>query len=400
MLPSPQGDEVSVEMRLINVHTLDLESFDSSDKPNERYAVFSHTLGRNEVDFVDYASARSQLNNLLSQSQTDDPTTGVAKIAEACLQCRNLQLDYLWTYTCCIDKRSLAELVESVNSMFNWYNEAEICLAYLADVGEAYQNFPDSVWFARGWTLQELLGSRDIRFFDRAWTEVGTKTSLSSEIEKATRISQKHLKDFKTASVATRMSWQAYRTTTKIEDLAYSMFGIFDLGIDLRYGEREKAFRRLQEEIIKRYPLDESILAWSFNGCGSDGLKGVLAPRPSCFKDCGDLTVASPSQKYEYRNVYMITNRGLEISVSFIASKMAYFLKAEALKSRLKGVNLTLNCWKEAKPSPATVMIRLVKDDKGFFHRTNCDELDWAETVVPPKTLNEKYITTAIPVHL
>ena len=89
--------------------------------------------------------------------------------------------------------------------------------------------------------------------------------------------------DFKTASIATRTSWQAGRQTTRAEDLAYSMFGIFDVGLDLRYGERDKAFERLQEQIINSYPLDESVLAWTSKELGDDKQPGILAPGPDCL---------------------------------------------------------------------------------------------------------------------
>ena len=383
-----------IEMRLINVYTLNIESFEESD---QKYAILSHRWSKNEVKYSEYASVKSQIAHQLSGD--GDGNTGIGKIAGACLQCQALGLQYLWIDTCCIDKMSSAEEIESINSMFNWYKEAEICLAYLADVGEApYQSFSESVWFTRGWTLQELLASRNVTFFDRYWHELGTKTSLSSDIEKATRISHKHLEDFRSASIATRMSWQAGRTTSRTEDLAYSMFGIFDVGMDVRYGEREKAFRRLQVEIINHYPLDESILAWQAPGAGKRG--GVLASHPSCFKDSAHFTVASPVHKYQPRVVYQTTNRGLEISASFIKSKFSYLFNREVLKSKLEEVDLTLNCWDEGKPSPATVVLHLVRDERGFFHRTNCDQLDWAKVVSRSRFKHGMDLTDPIPVNL
>ena len=384
-------------MRLLNVHTLDIETF---DQPEEKYAILSHRWGKSEVKFVDLPDAKGEINEQLSEEQPDDPTTGTAKIAKACFQCRELQLKYLWIDTCCIDKRSSTEESESINSMFNWYNEAEICLAYLADVGEApHQKFSDSVWFTRGWTLQELLASRNVFFFDREWTEIGTKTSLSSEIERASRISHEHLIDFRTACIATRMSWQAGRTTTRTEDLAYSLFGIFDVAMDLRYGEREKSFRRLQEEIINRYPLDESILAWEAPGADKRG--GVLAPNPSCFKNSAHLTVTSPIHRYRPREVYRVSNKGLEISVPFVTNPLHYLIGNPAiLVPMLKKAGLTLNCWKEGQPSPATVVIQLKKDDRGFFQRTNCDKLNWAKAVSRTKTWDGMPLTAPIPVQL
>lgn len=74
------------------------------------------------------------------------------------------------------------------------------------------------------------------------------------------------------------MSWQAGRKTTPTEDLAYFLFGLFDVAMDLRYGERDKAFRRLQEQIVHSYSRDVSILGWGSDGLGDDKSSGVLAP--------------------------------------------------------------------------------------------------------------------------
>ncbi|EJF62054.1 hypothetical protein DICSQDRAFT_169632 [Dichomitus squalens LYAD-421 SS1] len=58
-----------------------------------------------------------------------------------------------------------------------------------------------------------------------------------------------HAKSLDRFSVAQRISWAAMRETTKKEDRAYSLLGIFTLNLPTLYGEEERAFRRLQEEI-------------------------------------------------------------------------------------------------------------------------------------------------------
>jgi hypothetical protein len=48
------------------------------------------------------------------------------------------------------------------------------------------------------------------------------------------------------------MLWIEKRETTRKEDKAYSLLGIFDVYMPLIYGEgRESAFKRLREEIDK-----------------------------------------------------------------------------------------------------------------------------------------------------
>lgn len=65
--------------------------------------------------------------------------------------------------------------------MWNWYSNAAICLAYLADVEHGNDNavaesFSQSEWFNRGWTLQELLAPRDLLFLDAQWNLIGRRS--------------------------------------------------------------------------------------------------------------------------------------------------------------------------------------------------------------------------------
>jgi hypothetical protein len=59
------------------------------------------------------------------------------------------------------------------------------------------------------------------------------------------------------------MSWMAGRKTTREEDIAYCLLGIFDINMPLLYGEGSNAFKRLQEEIIKQ-STDHSLFAWQW----------------------------------------------------------------------------------------------------------------------------------------
>ncbi len=124
--------------------------------------------------------------------------------------------------------------------------------------------FLKSKWFSRGWTLQELVAPHTVLFFDSDWLFFGTKESLKSGIEGRTGIPQRILDDstrFQSCSIACRMSWAATRQTTRIEDTAYCLLGIFDIHMPLLYGEGEAAFTRLQEEICRK-TTDMSLFAW------------------------------------------------------------------------------------------------------------------------------------------
>jgi len=85
-----------------------------------------------------------------------------------------------------------------------------------------------------------------------------TAISLITSIDPAVVAGIRALGDI---CVAERMTWAAHRETSKIEDMAYSLFGIFDVNMPLLYGEGAKAFIRLQEEILKEQD-DMSIFAW------------------------------------------------------------------------------------------------------------------------------------------
>ncbi|KAI0690926.1 heterokaryon incompatibility protein-domain-containing protein [Cerioporus squamosus] len=192
------------------------------------------------------------------------------KIRRACAVAQAHGHQYLWIDSCCIDKTSSAELSEAINSMFSWYHNASVCYTYLADVPSDENPRADrsafrrSRWFTRGWTLQELLAPTALIFLSRDWQVIGTKSSLADVIESITDIPSAvltHHTPLRDVSVATRMSWSSQRKTTRVEDEAYSLMGIFDINMPTLYGEGRRAFIRLQEEILKRIP-DQTLFAW------------------------------------------------------------------------------------------------------------------------------------------
>ncbi|TBU51379.1 hypothetical protein BD310DRAFT_982665 [Dichomitus squalens] len=207
----------------------------------------------------------------------DDPELS-PKIREACRVAREAGYRYLWIDSCCIDKTSSSEQTESINSMYLWYGRAGLCYAYLADVPsgknphEPYSAFRSSRWHKRGWTLQELIAPSGVTFLADDWTEIGGKHTLFELIEEITGIPYQallHLKSLGEFSVAQRLSWAARRQTSREEDRAYSLLGIFNIYMPTLYGEGSRAFRRLQEEIVRRIP-DLSLFAWNrhiYRGC-------------------------------------------------------------------------------------------------------------------------------------
>ena len=223
------------------------------------------------------------------------------KLRNACALARADGYELLWVDSCCIDKTSSAELSEAINSMFEWYSRAGICYVYLADVDDddavtdLDSQFRRARWHTRGWTLQELIAPRYLVFFSRDWRPLGTKSTLSGVIEEVTGVDRAILNQEQavyTASVARRMSWASRRETTRVEDQAYSLLGIFGLHLTTNYGEGRHAFVRLQEAILLAIP-DQSIFAWG-DACAESlpsvsDLQFLLAPSPAAFASAGQV---------------------------------------------------------------------------------------------------------------
>ncbi|EQB59054.1 HET domain-containing protein [Colletotrichum gloeosporioides Cg-14] len=264
-------------MRLLHTTTLDLNEFIGDVPP---YAILSHTWENDEVSLQDLSTTAGRSKK------------GFKKIEACCAQARRDGCDWAWLDTCCIDKTSSAELSEAINSMFRWYRQARICYVYLSDLPSQYpgdvdrRQFHNVKWFTRGWTLQELIAPRAIEFYDQNWEEVGTKVSLLDLLHDKTGIRRDILDGTTTHTViptGERMSWASNRKTTRQEDLAYCLLGIFGIHMPLLYGEGSQAFIRLQQEIL-RTSEDLSILLWT--GLSRQTTTcGVLATAPSAFKD-------------------------------------------------------------------------------------------------------------------
>ena len=263
-------------MRLLHTSTLTLHEFFGDEIPS--YAILSHTWGDEEVTLQDLEKGQSKSR------------AGYAKITGCCALALSNGWEWLWIDTCCIDKTSSAELSESINSMYRWYRDSGVCYAYLTDCFLRWGNISDVFckcrWFTRGWTLQELLAPSTVIFYDRDWCEIGTRSSLTPQISIVTGISSQDMADPQSASIAAKMSWASRRQTSRVEDMAYSLLGIFDLTMPLLYGEGHNAFKRLQYELIGVRSDDESIFAWKHD---DPRPSGMLAQSPAAFADSGDI---------------------------------------------------------------------------------------------------------------
>lgn len=306
-------------MRLIKADTIELVKFLPHQTPP--YAILSHTWSTNPDDEVLFSD--------VGKEEAKEKPAYEQKVVLACRKALEHGLNYLLIDTCCIDKSSSAELQEAINSMFKWYSHSSTCLVYLEDVpserdestnsemGHAW--IINSRWFTRGWTLQELVAPGTVIFYSKYWKNMGTRASLATLISKRTNIDENVLIDSSpkrsifSKSVANRMSWAAFRETTRPEDIAYSLLGIFHINMPLLYGEgEEKAFFRLQEQILKSSD-DQSLLAWTASPSRKTDvwcLCGPFAKHPIEFRDASRI-VSLPGVP----DTYSLTSSGLRIGL-------------------------------------------------------------------------------------
>ena len=216
------------------------------------YAILSHTWGDQEVTYKDLQSYED------TGGFAEQLKEGSRKIEFCAEQAKRDGLSHFWIDTCMIDKSNSQELQEAINSMFRWYQKAEKCYVYLADVkhsvldAEGESALRASRWFTRGWTLQELLAPKSVEFFSAGGINLGTRESLKHTIHEITNIPVEALSgnDLSDFSVDDRFSWAEKRLTTREEDRSYCLLGIFGVYLPLIYGEGDESARYRLREVV------------------------------------------------------------------------------------------------------------------------------------------------------
>lgn len=363
-------------MRLIDTSTFELRSGFQPRFKQEGYAVLSHRWVGHEITFDEIEQYTQELRTATRPLRTPE----LEKIRGACDQARLDGIQWMWIDTCCINKNSSTEESESINSMFNWYREARVCYTYLSDVEKtsgggnaglfnATKTGKTSVWFTRGWTLQELLAPVNMLFYDRDWSYLGTRAELSGPLSAITGIHSTYLtgkEDFRKACIAQKMSWMADRTTTREEDMAYSMLGIFGVTMNPRYGEGTQAFMRLQELLLQR-STDESLFAWRMPAEVAQGGPqswGLLAPSASWFRDSKSIVVLPEKVTLRPKGGFSMKSQGVSASVpTWTRSERGFMIAASfpltfsligipvywwVMNKRRRNFCLSLNCWTRA----------------------------------------------------
>ncbi|KAG2030353.1 hypothetical protein BDR03DRAFT_974707 [Suillus americanus] len=245
-----------------------------------KFAILSHRwLDTGEPTFLDMSE---------SQKDMSENSPGYPKLTKFCEKAEEYGCELAWLDTCCINKDSSAELDEAIQAMFNWYRSAAICIAYLA-CSSNVSDFAKEPWFTRGWTLQELLAPEKMKFYGKDWKPLSdnfddkhprdlvipsideisipitpSQPDILTAITRLTEIESRDLISFSPGihNVHQRLRWASRRTTKRIEDMAYSLIGIFDISMPITYGEGQRSWFRLMEIILQQCKSWE-IFVWA-----------------------------------------------------------------------------------------------------------------------------------------
>ena len=239
-----------------------------------RYATFSHKWEDNEplfekvIHIVVYD---------LDESLTHD------KLQMFCKVVRESGFHWAWSDTCCIDKGDHFVLQEALVSMFKWYEGSALTIVLLRGVRSPSRrgDLVRSIWNTRAWTFQEYHASKVVRFYTEDWKPYlnldipnhKESPEIIAEMEEATGVSAQALVALRPGlhDIREKLRLASTRQTTRVEDAAYSLLGIFSMSLGVVYGEGDKALGRFLAQLLTSSG-DTSILAWtgqcgSFNSC-------------------------------------------------------------------------------------------------------------------------------------
>jgi hypothetical protein len=347
-------------MRLISTTSYRFECFREPNIP--RYTILSHTWAvEGEVTYADVSAHHKH------HGERDlHRHPGYLKLRRFCEVARDHGFVWCWLDGVCIDRSSCAEVSEAIACEWEWFRNAALCIVHLSDVPTPMsldQNGPNAIthvprWFARGWTLPELIAPANVQFYGASWQHLGSKYLLRATICALTGIDEHSLfaADLASVSVARRMAWAAGRTTARGEDAAYSLLGLFDVQIAVRYGEGgRRAFVRVQEEIL-RETEDHSLFAWRAPASREPAGEwiGVLAESPANFAPrrsgaaaaavaaavaaSEELPPGSLPPPYFVGEPHEVTNRGIKVHLPLLRDRGG------------GGVTAILNCRSPSNP--------------------------------------------------
>ena len=234
-----------------------------------RYVMFSHKWEHGEPLF-------QNVEHITVYELKASPAH--TKLQTFCSLVHSLGFRWAWSDTCCIDKDNNVVLQESLVAMFTWYRGSSLTLVYLRGVSSQSQKSGDlqgSIWNTRAWTYQEYVAAERVQFYTEDWKPylglalANHKESsiVISEMEQVSRVSAEELAILQPGldRVREKLYLASTRQTTYVEDIAYSLLGIFNVAIPVIYGEGNRAVGRLLEHILTGSG-DVTILAWTGTG--------------------------------------------------------------------------------------------------------------------------------------
>ncbi|KAK3679921.1 hypothetical protein LTR78_000298 [Recurvomyces mirabilis] len=282
--------------RLIDVKSYRLVPFPRDQAPP--YAILSHTWGPEgeEIAYQEWLEAETLATKSTTGSPPDEVRPyrkGYAKIYDACRQAEADDFKYIWSDTCCINKENDAELDLNIDTDGHDLSTPATTTDVVTANAQAdlALGLSRCVWFTRGWCLQELPAPKEICFFDSHWRSVEYPDNLPQLISAITKIPVAVLTQqipITDCCLAQLLSWAADRRTSRMEDRAYSLFGILGVNMAPMYGEGSDAFARLQRELLQD-TRDPTIFAWT----SADPARktSLLAATPEGFRHSTNIRV-------------------------------------------------------------------------------------------------------------
>ncbi|KAI6143340.1 hypothetical protein BKA82DRAFT_25193 [Pisolithus tinctorius] len=162
-----------------------------------------------------------------------------------------------------------------------WYGNSQKCSVYLIDVDES--TLPTEQDLSR-FRKAEFIDPTTLECFSQRWESTGKKRDLTTASKDIMRILE-GLKDKRILGsinsgerplIARIMWWAADRTTTRVEDRAYSLLGIL-------------------YEYANTAISDHNMFAWNPRG-RLESSQNVLADNPNCFRGCHDIESLRPKE--------------------------------------------------------------------------------------------------------
>jgi len=265
-----------------------------------RYVMFSHKWQPNEPTFQVVENV--SIYGLPASTEND-------KLQNFCNLVRTLRFEWAWSDTCCVNQLDKGVLQESLFAMFRWYRGSSLTIVHLLGVLSEEQEFGylwRSIWNTRGWTYQEYLASKVVQFYTEDWKPYlgldifNHKESpiILSEMEQAMNFAAQELATLQPGLDRARekLFLASMRRTTREEDIAYSLFGIFNVAIPVMYGEGNQAVGRLLEHILTRSD-NVTLLAWT--GRDSSSQHSYLPADLTVYNEIVPLHVPRPVETAE-----------------------------------------------------------------------------------------------------